>query len=368
MRLELTATTLAPLALSVRHAVGNNLDTLTYIPGTALRGALAQAWLDFHGTPTALFTELFLSGKVRFGDLHHMGALPAPLSARICTKSPQDHLIVDHLLQSAAAKPIGEKCPCGSKRGRLHGYMRDAGEGFQENKLKTRRVAHTAIDGRLLRAANQQFHSSRVVSEDQSFIGFIVGSDGLEADVTELLKGTPELYLGRGRTRGQGRVSLEARVRDRSEITAEQIQTFHNAAWADFPDLKGQLMFSCTFSSRCLLLDDWLMSKPAPDASDIDSNLAAFRPHTSFHGMTTVSGWNAIAGLPKSECQAIAAGSAYLFTRPCEPTQVDFEQLAAALNRTLENGVGERIAEGFGDAAFCHPFHVEYAEIYDPKC
>ena len=89
MILQVKARTDAPLALSLRRATGNDLETLTHISGSTLRGALAYAWLGAHGRPAdppADFKKLFLSGEVRFGGLQLDGALSAPLSARACSR------------------------------------------------------------------------------------------------------------------------------------------------------------------------------------------------------------------------------------------------------------------------------------------
>lgn len=366
MSFTLTAQTLAPLALSIRHATGNDLDTLTYIPGSTLRGALACAWLEAHGNPKAppeRFRQIFLSENVRVGNLCIDGAVPAPFSARVCVRSPEDHPIVDHLLQSATGGRIGEQCNCGAKRRRLRGFLfRDPEEGFLEKSTETRRMAHTAIHPRLLRAANEQFHSARVINENQFFIGALRVADGFAEEILTLIQGTPELYLGRGRTRGQGLVRLSAAENPSPAMGVDQIQEFHSGASRRFPGLGESLFFSCTFVSPCILLDDWLMSKVRPDGYDIEPALADFRVVGSFNGTGLISGWNSAAGVPKSEVHAISAGSTYLFAREGSPRGADFVELASALNRTAESGIGERVAEGFGEAVFCHALHTEYAE------
>ena len=339
MILDVTARTLSPLAMSIRRATGNDLDSLTYIPGSTVRGALAYAWLDANGQPAGTpprFKEIFLSGNTRFGSLCIGGASPAPASARRCSRAPEDHLLVDHLLQRAARAPVGEQCACGAKRQRVPGYLlSDRQDGFVEKTVQTRRIAHTAIDPRLLRAANQQFHTARVITEDQTFLGAIHADDSVATELEDLIRNNAELYFGRGRTRGQGFVRMTVTARNSPvEVTAQQLQDFNAAVGARFPKLRDRFLFSCTFHSMTIMLDEWLMSRSSPESADLDP----------------------------AECWAIAAGSSYLFASAGAASNVDANELAAALSRAMRSGIGERTMEGFGEVVFCHAFHTENAE------
>jgi hypothetical protein len=79
--------------------------------------------------------------------------------------------------------------------------------------------------------------------------------------------------------------------------------------------------------------------------------------------VTDIAGWNAAAQMPKPEVRAIAPGSAFLFCRGgiANPEQ-EYARLAEALSAAEQEGVGERVEEGFGEIAFCLPFHSELAE------
>src|SRR5437763_16077413 len=72
----------SPVTLTLRRATGNDVETLDYIPGTVLRGALAAAYLET-GAVDLPFRSLFLEGRVRFGSLRVDGADVWPLSARV---------------------------------------------------------------------------------------------------------------------------------------------------------------------------------------------------------------------------------------------------------------------------------------------
>lgn len=64
---------------------GNVLESLPYIPGSALRGALGRRWIERHGMGEP-FHRLFQSGRVRFchgrATIDGNEAFPAPLTLR----------------------------------------------------------------------------------------------------------------------------------------------------------------------------------------------------------------------------------------------------------------------------------------------
>lgn len=357
-----------PLALSVRRATGNDLDTLRHIPGTVLRGALAQAWCESGRNVDGAFQELFVSGKVRYGDLRINGSRTASLSARICTRAEGDHGLADHLLQAAARTTIGAECPvCGAKRRRVTEFVqRDRTNGFVLEAVRTRRIAHTAIEPRLLRVAPGQFHSSQVISEGQVFLGYIEAEEGPRSLLQAFVGGGMTLYFGRGRTRGQGQVSFSATAvtPPADGSLEERVRDFNDTAHELFPSLRKYLLFSCTLQSPTLLLDEWLMSKSEIEGDDLSASVSEFKLLASFRDMSLFSGWNQKAGLPKSDMWVLKPGSAFLLGKEVAPETRDEElrMAAAALAEPLEKGIGERRDEGLGEITICDEFHTLYAE------
>lgn len=216
MTFDLIATAKSPLALSVGRATGNDLETLAFLPGRAVRGAVAQSYLDADGSAEgAAFRALFLNGLVRFGDMRIGTAKVWPLSVRACKLYPDDHPKVDLLLNAAAGIATSPECDvkdCGSKLEHPAGYYREVGEiggvKFARAHVATRRVAHVEIDPATLRARSGQFHSSRLISADQVFEGRVWAEREGEAELRKLLADERTLWIGRGKTRGQGRVSV----------------------------------------------------------------------------------------------------------------------------------------------------------------
>lgn len=336
MILRATARLETPTAISQRRATGNDLDTLAFVPGTTLRGALAETCLRQGSAEDRTFATLFLEDQVRFGDLRLGGNARWPLSARWCRENPE-HPLMDLLFLYGAREltPAGNKpdlealLECQATAGRggtCKAKMGYPGEGYyflnsnqryEAGNPDTRRVAHVEIDPGVLRSRNGRFHSASVLTRHQTFEGKIWASpEGAETLKKITGKGLP-LWIGRGRSRGQGRITLW--VDDDQGISTDemeqQINTFNQAAVRAFSCFAGQVLFSCTLDSAAILFDEFLLSKDSVSAADIDPELEGYKLLTCFTRPVDIVGWNAgpRAQLPKPEVRAIAAGSCFLF-------------------------------------------------------
>jgi|HubBroStandDraft_1064217.scaffolds.fasta_scaffold08776_2 CRISPR-associated protein Csx10 len=372
MKLEVSLTTEAPLAISRWRATGNELETLRHVPGTAWRGALAadivrERKLKEHAHCDSRFHALFLEGKVRFGDLRPNGAAPWPLSARECSRN-QAHGVHDLLVRSALGDEIPLGCifgpkdrACDAKLALPQGFFvwnRDLAAP-EPSRPMVRIVAHTAIDGAVLLPRPGQFFSSEVVEGGTQFEGEIWLKDpALKAEFDH----PRQLAIGRGATRGQGLAKLEFHPPPPpSEANLRQRVAGLNGRF----ESTGLVAFTCTLRSACLVYDDWLCARSYLLPSDIGEaasvppgELEAYRLTAWFSRMITIGGWNARASLPKGDIHALAPGSAFLFTRSVAPRERDAEMdRLACILAACETGIGERWEEGFGEAVFCDPFH-----------
>lgn len=133
-----------------------------------------------------------------------------------------------------------------------------------------------------------------------------------------------------------------------------------NGAFGD----AGTAVFSCTVLSPAVVYDKWLLSRSCLCAKDIEDaagepgSLTGYDLAACYSRMTTLSGWNAQAQLPKADVWAICAGSAFLFKKSVNEIEGELNRLAGVLAKA-ESGIGERWEEGLGEAVFCHRFHVE---------
>ena len=173
------------------------------------------------------------------------------------------------------------------------------------------------------------------------------------------LFGKREIFIGRGATRGQGLCEIEIQdLRPPSPDYAARLRR---------PATSGRLAFTATLLSPCVVYDRYLCVRPFLEAEDIAAAAAqpgalkGFDRVRWYSRQMIISGWNAQAGLPKSDILAIAPGSAFLFEKAISPSEVEGEvaTLAAVLSQA-GYGVGERWAEGFGEIWFQDKFHWEY--------
>lgn len=360
-----------PLGISLRRGTGNDLGAALYVPGSTVRGALAEAYLEAHARQAdAGFEDLFLKGRVRFGDLRINLADPWPLSARVCRDLPEEHRPADLLIAAAAHEAIAPECAaCKAKRHFPGGFLKlrsGPPPVYCSEPIESRRVAHVQIQPELLRAQDTQFHTARILERDQVFEGSIWVDDGMAKELETLIGQERTLYLGRGRTRGLGRARLSTwPVRPRSTEEIESALKTLNGVAGCTSELSGKVVFICTLLSRTILYDRWLLARPVLDTSDIakglDSGECKYECKAHFARMCEVAGWHANAQLPKTGAAALEAGSAFLFATKerVADAHAEYRRLAGILAATELLGVGERCEEGFGEAVFCHPFHNE---------
>jgi len=374
MKYHIWLDTRAPLLIAQTHSVGNQLESLGHIPGPTWRGALAAAIIRQHyfGPDSAnhpSFRTLFLEDRVRFGDLYPLSLPPLPASARVCSAS-DDHPVQDLLVLRSLGHPLPRHCgtplangPCKAKLQPLTEPAEILPRGFRRTQPIRRLAAHSAIDATTLRVRDEQFFTQLSVDRNSSFEGALWAADSLAAQLAEdTLRAIPHLILGRGGTRGQGLVELQIGQEASAESDTLSTLTAWNDAWPD----SDTLSFAATLRSPCLVFDEWGRVRPFLTPADISeaagepaNALETFTLVDWFSSLTTIGGWNAQAGLPKSDILAITPGSAFLFTAPIRPEHRPAElQRLARLLTAAAAGIGERWAEGFGEVCFCHPVHL----------
>lgn len=375
MRYRVYAEAETPAAISVRRATGNDLDTQRFIPGTVIRGALAATYLEEHGAPDAGFASLFLKKMVRYGNLRIGDAKPWPLSTRQCSFHPDEHRKFDNLLRDAAHRPSPMQCEdgqdgqCRAKLEVPNGYYRfkqiDESHPFQysQEEVRSHRLAHSEIDPEFLKAKPGQFHSSQLLDRAQTFEGFFHAREDGEEMLVRLIGSGRTVYVGRGRSRGQGRIRLSLYpdlTRDAGRMR-EKIRKLNETA-KRFPELRDLVVLSCTLDSATLVYDRWLLSRSFLEAADVLREPEEYSLASCFRQLTDISGWHAKGGLPKAEVTAIAAGSCFLFGRK-EPAEreAEYEKLAKTFVDLEGRGIGERLDEGFGEVTFCRTLHSELA-------
>ena len=124
--IELKLEVVEPLHLATSHTVSPIAHTLEYIPGTALRGALAIHYRNRTDLPSDfehIFERLFLVDGVQYGPFYNVGnqyrssptAFVIPATAHTCKRfrgfknGHGRHGITDMLFEFVKGKP-GDHC------------------------------------------------------------------------------------------------------------------------------------------------------------------------------------------------------------------------------------------------------------------
>ncbi|MFI6163953.1 RAMP superfamily CRISPR-associated protein [Micromonospora haikouensis] len=300
------------LALGVGSEIGYYTASHPYVPGSALRGALAAVWITEHGPPgrdnpkTGEFRTLF-DGTIRYGNLLPAGSHRTPLSVFQCKYSPEPtcpQTVVDRAFET------GDHCPgCGQRLEQSRGNL-DLPGGLT-------RITRTSIDPATGRAKDGELYANAALPAGTTLTGVIHGHHPWLAQ-------PHTLWLGGRRTVG-----------GQADLTT----TPHQSAAPALPAPGQPLVIR--LASPAVFVD--LAGRPrlAPEPTLDLAPGATLLPGTWTRAITW-SGWHAASRLPKPAELCAAAGSTYRITGTPDV-------LAALAARLLRDGIGLRRSEGFGD-------------------
>jgi CRISPR-associated protein Csx10 len=366
----------APLALHRTRTGVQFVETLDTIPGTALSGALAEAYLAEHGAPDSTFRALFLSDQVQYGDLwpalEGNQTMLLPATAQACKRHGLKHhrSFRDSLLDVWTTLDDDRKCPeCDGSLDRVSGYLSNL-KSVKPLSPRSRLRVSTAIERSTGTVAREMLFTQHTLvglgtPDDKQpllFQGVVrLFNPTLQNELMRLLQPKTALFLGAGRSRGLGQVEVKAwSEAPAPEPLVERWNQFNAAARQAGGDA-GMRYFSLTLLSHLALRDDLLrpvLGEITPQHFGLPNGVTWVRYPGSdrpvlFLSAITVPGWNAAMGLPKPDTVALARGSVLL-------GQCDAGQEQAVLTRLGQieaEGVGERRNEGFGRVAVCYPIH-----------
>lgn len=351
-------TTLSPVLLSTGFQAYNLLETMDVIPGNAVRGVFAGQYLRKQGKKPEdeLFKRLFLNGETRFSFGRVDGAQPIPLSARTCKydggfEADNGHGVIDLLLADE-----GEAvCPnCQKPIDYMEGFW--LADKNKEKRVKKRLATRTSIDPVLGTAGSGQLYSQRVVEENQTFRGIIEAPDDLIAELKTLAQAPFTAGVGRGKSRGQGWVSVQRDAPD----------AFNCGDASDradqFKDENGLPMLAVTLLSDAIFQDDYLRELTAPgpihlQSLGVDPDDWEETPRKAFASTRMVFGFDGEPlHLPRIPRTAVVAGSVFLF----KARHGKSPDLSPRKGNDGAGWVGDNNGEGFGQAILWHPFHYSY--------
>lgn len=361
---EIVAVPKAGISVARRRQARSS-EVLDYIPGSTLRGALAQVYLRRH-PPDASFEACFLNGQSVFPNLYPaengMAARPAPMTLARCKRGGEKHGVQDTLVPRAIEAITGKVAsagwfcehsgpggPCHYDLQPVRGLIREADAmpiRAMERSLRT----HVGIDRRTGSAHHGALFGIQSIFPPEFRGRAHLGDEALATLQQLLVSCQASIWVGQDRARGYGEIFLSLEVQPRP--SAPSIETLidwdrqFRAALGERGVDPGDGFFLCVdLMSDTLLVDRFL--RPAvglgslfPDASEVVAVVATRQ----------VRGWNAAHGLPREDDWAMAAGSVFLLCLPEAPGEADLAR--------FPQRVGLRQNEGFGQLRYADPIHL----------
>lgn len=328
-RLDLTLTLVDDVVLSARPANEGGHESLDYIPGAALLGAVAhrlygtlerrEAWQVFH------------SGALRFGDGVPLSAGQPCWPMPLCWHHAKGvEVEVDERLIAAAIGTPAQllvRDPRTQPKQLRDGHVRI--DGLVARPAKSLRMK-TALDPATGRIAESQLFGYESLNAGQAFAARIEADaelpEALWQRVTGLFGQPRELLLGRSRSAEYGRV----------RAVASSSLALNPASGSASP---GRLVLWCL--SDLALLDDFGQPTlhPAPGHFGLDRGRIDWE--NTFLRFRHFASWNAWRQAYDLQCQVIRRGSVI--------TLIDIEPpLSAAEHARIAAGVGLHPEQGLG--------------------
>lgn len=389
----------APLAMrSGSEAI--HAESLTYIPGSSLWGALAAAHRLRYPKQDQEFGALFSDANLQIGNAYpssfpddtlmedpSLPTLPLPTTARSCKRfhgfradDPDHHGVSDHLVLWTVFALSGERetaplegqrtcahAGCGQPMDRISGFYRRDPQARRMSKAEEGMVlfTRTGISRRLGTVREGILYSRQAFPKGRRFRAEVAVTEELAGRFLTCLHDFAQaglLRVGTSRSRGFGRLGVEDPVSAldqpaSSDALRQRVlsfdQTLRQVATEARVETPHHRYVPLTLTSDALLLDELLRWRTTLDGAalagmGIENSTLVF----ASAGIRRHVGWNALLGLPTAQEVAIGMGSVFVFGCNFEP---DYDRLL-----TLEHtGLGERQEKGFGRLRVADPFHLE---------
>ena len=369
-RIDYLITVKDPVIFAEKSGDNVLFATKKYIPGSAVRGALAASYIDAKIKKAAEaykneeFYELFLSGRVKFlpaypvSSASFSAAMPIVLPLSIM-KIKVKELDKPEIVDLASGKKPG----AGYKK--LTGFaLYDKEQAILKKQDTTtkvefhmsrhedkERLAGRSIDGKIF---NYEY-----IEPEQCFQGSIIIDDSAAADKLQgLMSNITELRLGRSKYAQYGLCSLNYKEGSlNSELLRKQISEAEE---------NKQKIYLCTLTPY-IPFGDWQRADAAAKElleaieAACGNGLRLQKQNLSiFSNIENVDGFVGVWKAKKPTEKAVSAGS--LFELVKEAGAWDFEKL----QECLAKGFGKNTVEGFGQFYVWHPLdEVTFAEGKD---
>jgi CRISPR/Cas system CSM-associated protein Csm3 (group 7 of RAMP superfamily) len=333
-------------------------DSLDYLPGSVLLGAAAARLFKQPG----FGPEVFLSGKVRFGDglpLAPDGCLgrPVPLNCFFTKQDGPTGPAINGLTDTRKAEEERVRSKRQAQQLRT-GHLTHCGVRFD---LEGDYLLKTALDrGKLGRARDRQLFEYETLPAGSRFrtaIHWDAKDPTLTAKVAEIVRVLTGsgVALGRSRRAQFGQVEIKL-----ASHPGDEPQSLDDGVAANEPDAPEHPL-------HFYLLSDLALARPGgarliPEANDFGLGPEwRFHPERSFLRTRRWSPWNAFHHTRLTERQVIGRGSVLTFAR-ADQKPATASELEAVRNH-LAQGVGEHREEGLGWVQLNPDFVLKLPEL-----
>jgi len=374
-RLKLTLTATSPIAVGEWMTSRSNVrESLSYIPGGVLRGALAQLVLEQLGTHktsrrtldtnTSLqqaFDSVFGKEGARFSFLMPFGESWIPAPATALFNKQNDHYLYDTLFALLRGESYEMVCPkTGERLERGRGYLEHTADGWQKAKLpKKTTYVRVGLNRKTEAAEEGALYAIEAIEAPAIFRGFVdcPNSACYQAlqqilDTLRWRDGQIKLHIGSARSRGFGAVELHC---------DEESSSPPNFALDEFKQRAGKPVFTLLVRTPAIVYD--ACGQPAEALTpDILREYVPNLPQSVqlCHEATRIereliSGWSGAWGMPKPVQQAFASGSVFTYTYDAADTHA----LSPCLQQITLTPIGARTAEGYGQLVVNSQYHLD---------
>ena len=387
---KISAKLLSPIMVQ-ENRQSNTPKSLSHIPGSTLRGALAMHYLRSIGNPDdEVFKDLFTSGAINFPNLCPSGEQETivskilPLTAVSCKNNDgfkhdvdedkMGHGVNDSLVDKLAKRldqnlRVHTCKKCYQNLRSFTGFWSNSIHNPGKIEIVLLFTRHTGIDRITGTVAPNIFFTNQVIADLQKvpikenrdkeyYTQRFNGCTYLTEDQLSLLQNLSRctIFIGKNKSRGLGEVEITIHETEDTSFDLPRWDVSFREKFKKITnsDLSEGAYFSLGLESHAILTDNFL--RPI---NDVILDFAGINPVLKLIKTQKIKGWNSAWKMAKADDIAISMGSVFLFKYEGN----DMSGLIEYLVNLKRNGIGLRTEEGFGQISVCNPFHTEEEDL-----
>ena len=334
MKIYYAITIIDDLSLGVTSATVNSANTLDYIPGSAIMGALASK-IYSESTPDiiTMADELFQKNEAFFSNclpLFPLNDNPSKLARALPVP------LCLHTAKNDAGKRINRSAENNTLDKTIQwkqirtGYITDSFSDFSSNTVEKSAITRTAIDSSTYTAQEGKLFTQEFIHKGQSFLGYVECDDSFKSIIMQLFD-DKVIRLGRSRGSEFGRAQIKM-------IEAKDI----SSNYLPVPDSKH--LFIWCISNIEFYDTEYGIPTAVPRADNIIGMQikAEFNASRSFIRTENVRNFNRKRGGFDGEKILVKAGSIICFDLQSPLSKED-------LIKIQQKGIGLNRQQGYGE-------------------